>query len=201
MKNLDIDARGCACPEPVVLTNQALETPGVHRVIVCVDNENARDNVSRMVKRKGCAVTVAEKESGIYELRITKEQISVSAPGERAPAAPPVQDAVVYLFDADYIGSNRDLGKVLVNGFLKAALAHAESRGAVVLLSNGVRLATEGSYALEVMRQMEAGGFRILICGTCLDFFKIRQKVKIGTISNALEILECMTAAGKVVKF
>jgi len=110
-------------------------------------------------------------------------------------------DAIVYLFDADYIGSNMELGKVLVNGFLTAALTLPHTRCTIVLISNAVRLATQGSYALDVLSKLCAKGYRVLICGTCLDFFKIRNDVQIGTISNALEIMQTMTEAEKVVKF
>jgi hypothetical protein len=44
-------------------------------------------------------------------------------------------------------------------------------------------------------------GYEMLICGTCLDYFKIRDKVKVGTISNAVEIVQTLTRSGKVVKF
>jgi hypothetical protein len=108
---------------------------------------------------------------------------------------------IVYYFDTDFIGTNRELGKVLVNGFLNAALSLPGQKGTVILISNGVRLATKGSYALEVLAKIEERGFNILICGTCLDYFKIRDKVKVGTVSNALEIMECLTNNAKVIKF
>ena len=110
-------------------------------------------------------------------------------------------DETVYLLDADYIGSNMELGKVLVNGFLKASASLKHTSCTIILISNAVRLATKNSYALEVLSTLEQKGYRILICGTCLDFFKIRDNLTIGTISNALEIMQAMTGAGKVVKF
>ena len=54
---------------------------------------------------------------------------------------------------------------------------------------------------LDTLKKFEQKGFTVLICGTCLDFFKIREKVEVGTISNALEIMEALTNAAKVVKF
>jgi tRNA 2-thiouridine synthesizing protein A len=118
-----------------------------------------------------------------------------------AGTAEAIGDEIVYLLDADYIGSNMELGKVLVNGFLSAAANLEYTRCTIVLVSNAVRLATKNSYALDVLAKLVEKGYRILICGTCLDFFKIRDDVQIGTISNALEIMQTMTAAKKVVKF
>jgi tRNA 2-thiouridine synthesizing protein A len=118
-----------------------------------------------------------------------------------AGAAEARADEIVYLLDADYIGSNMELGKVLINGFMNAAASLEHTRCSIILVSNAVRLATKNSYALEVFEKLTRKGYRILICGTCLDFFKIRDNVKVGTISNALEIMQTMTSAEKVVKF
>jgi intracellular sulfur oxidation DsrE/DsrF family protein len=71
----------------------------------------------------------------------------------------------------------------------------------VILISNGVKLATKGSYALEVLGKLKEQGVSILICGTCLDYYKIRDKVQIGTVSNALEIMQRMTSATNTIKF
>ena len=108
---------------------------------------------------------------------------------------------IVYLFDADHIGSNRELGKVLVNGFLNAALSLPHKKCSIILISNGVKLAVTGSYALEVLGKLRECGFSVLICGTCLDYFKIRDKVQVGTVSNAHEIMGRMTGASRVIKF
>ena len=116
-------------------------------------------------------------------------------------AAPSSTQKVAYLFDADHIGANMELGKVLMNGFLSAMQNLQNKNCAIVLISKAVRLSTTGSYVLEVLQDLEKMGFSILICGTCLNFYKIRENVRVGTISNALEILECMTGAAKVIKF
>ena len=93
------------------------------------------------------------------------------------------------------------MGKVLVNGFLNAITSLPKRESRVIFISNGVRLTTKGSYVLDTLSKLKESGFEMLICGTCLDFFKIRDKVQIGTISNALEIMEALTNADKVIKF
>lgn len=54
---------------------------------------------------------------------------------------------------------------------------------------------------IETLGKLQDMGCEMLICGTCLDYFKIRDKVKVGTISNAVEIVQTLTSAGKVLKF
>lgn len=204
MKTKEVDARGLACPQPVLLAKQALDECTGGEIVVQVDSENARDNVSRLAASRGCRVS-AEPDAGGFRVVINKQAGAQAPSGAREPdcreASATGADEVVYLLDADYIGSNMELGKVLVNGFLNAALSLPHTRCTIVLISNAVRLATKGSYALDVLSKLCTKGYRILICGTCLDFFKIRDDVQIGTISNALEIMQTMTEAEKVVKF
>jgi len=203
MEKKEIDARGLACPQPVVLAGKAIDATREGEIVLLVDGETPRDNVMRLATSRGCAVNAAPDGDGFRVVIRTQGGVRPAA-GER-PAGDVTPDAgsgeIVYLFDSDYVGTNRDLGKVLTNGFLNAARALPPAPSAVILISNGVRLATTGSYALEVLEKLAAQGFRILLCGTCLDFFKIRDEVQIGTISNAFEIMQAMTGAVKVVKF
>jgi selenium metabolism protein YedF len=200
MKKTEVDARGLACPEPVVLTKKALDETAEGEILVLADTENARDNIVRLAQSQGSEVVVAE-EAGYSRINISKKA------GEKprsdfavtSCAAPDKQ--IVYLFDSDHIGSNRELGKILVNGFMNAAFSLGHKNCTMILISNGVKLATKGSYALEVLGKLQEQGVSILICGTCLDFFKIRDKVQIGTVSNALEIMQRMTSAANTIKF
>jgi tRNA 2-thiouridine synthesizing protein A len=200
MKKVEVNAKGLACPQPVVMTKNALSEMEKGEVVVTVDGEVARDNVKRMAESEGCSVSVEDRGDAIYLVHITKVA-SPPVPQAVATEKQLIREPLVYLFDADFIGSNRELGKVLVNGFLNAIPSLPERKSTIILISNGVKLATSGSYVLDTLKQFEEMGVTILICGTCLDFFKIREKVEAGTVSNALEIMEALTAAGKVVKF
>ena len=200
MKSVEIDARGLTCPQPVVLTKNALAELESGVVMVYVDNETARDNVKRMAVNEGCAVIVEEEGSYGFKLNITKIHSS-KVTQELSTGKKFIEGSLVYLFESDYIGRNRELGKVLVNGFLNAIISLPKRESRVIFISNGVRLTTKGSYVLDTLSKLKESGFEILICGTCLDFFKIRDKVQIGTISNALEIMEALTNADKVIKF
>ena len=200
MKKVEVNAKGLACPQPVVMTKNALSEIENGMVVVAVDNEVARENVKRMAESEGCSVSIEEMGDDVYSLNIIKLDSETGAL-EPVTGKKLTDEPLVYLFDSDFIGTNRDLGKVLVNGFLNAIPSLPKRKSAIILISNGVKLATSGSYVLDTLKQFEQTGFTILICGTCLDFLKIREKVAVGTISNALEIMETLTTAGKVVKF
>ena len=200
MKKVEVNAKGLACPQPVVVTKNALGEIEEGEVVVTVDSELARENVKRMAESEGCSVSIEDQGDDVYSLHITKVG-SAALSQEIAAEKQLTQEPLVYLFDSDFIGTNRELGKVLVNGFLNAINSLPKRKSTIIVISNGVRLVTSGSYVLDTLKKFEQTGFTILICGTCLDFFKIREKVEVGTISNALEIMEALTNAAKVVKF
>jgi intracellular sulfur oxidation DsrE/DsrF family protein len=130
-------------------------------------------------------------------MKANKEDVKVPA----CPQPVVEMEKAAYLFDSDFIGTNRELGKVLSNGFLNAIGSVSGYSITIIFISTGVRLATEGSYVLEPLEKLQDSGAEILICGTCLDFFKIRNKVVVGTVSNAVEITERLTGADKTIKF
>jgi len=159
MKPVQVDAKGLACPQPVVLTKKAIDKIAEGEVFVVVDNESAKENVTRMAIANGCSVTVTDKDSGVVELHIIKSPSIRSKSKEKPLADTAQQGPVVYFFDADFIGPNMELGKVLVNGFLSAIPSLPDTPGTIILISNAVRLATEGSYALAALTGLEQAGY------------------------------------------
>ena len=200
MNVIEVNAIGKPCPQPVVMTKKALSEAGKAGVVVFVDNEAARDNVVRMAEKGGLKVKAYRKTKKGFKVEINKSLLpEKKKPGNIKKVLS--KEKIVYLFESDFIGTNRELGKVLSNGFLTAIEELPERKSSIVLISKGVKLAIKKSYVLNRLKSLEEKGFDILICGTCLDYFKIREKVDVGKISNALEIMECMTDADKVIKF
>ncbi len=66
-----VDARGLSCPQPALLTRNALRQAGQGDVHVLVDTETARDNCIRVASREGWQVQVLE-EGGTYHLVLKK---------------------------------------------------------------------------------------------------------------------------------
>ena len=66
----EIDARGLSCPQPVIMTKQAMES-GENEYLVLVDNEASKENVTRYAEHQGYNVAVSEND-GEFTLSITK---------------------------------------------------------------------------------------------------------------------------------
>jgi selenium metabolism protein YedF len=185
-----IDARGRACPQPVLLTRNALRE--YDELWVIVDNDAAQHNVARLAQKAGHQVTSEERDDGRY-LHIVK----VSS---EAPAAPSGGPNTVVLVGSDSLGrGDPQLGTVLIRGFLHTLTEMEDAPATVILVNRGVHLVAEGSRAVEDLCSLRERGTEILACGTCLKHYELIDKVAVGTISNMYQIAETLLTADKVV--
>jgi len=186
-----IDARTLACPQPVVLTKKALEE--ADEVITIVDNEAARDNVSRLGKYQGCEVTVEQKEDGIY-LTLRK--------AGAMPVKVHISTTGIVLFIASDVlgrGDNQQLGSLLMQSFLHTLGGLTSRPETIIFMNSGVKLVTNDSLALGELRQLENQGIEILACGTCLSRLQLIDKVAVGQVSNMYTIADALLRAEKAV--
>jgi len=194
-----VECRGLQCPQPVVLTRRAMQSS--EPLLAIVDNDVALANVSRMARSAGWGVQV-EQRDGSHYLTLTPPGSPIAAVAEISqpqPAAGP--GPTVVLLASDTIGQGDDtLGRVLTRAFLHT-LQEIELRpDTVICMNGGVRLAVADSPVLEDLQALVESGTELLLCGTCLDFFGLKDKVAVGTISNMYTIAELLLGAGKVVR-
>jgi len=193
---LIIDATGKPCPQPIILTKKALdEHSGDLQVIV--DNAISKENVERFAKSQGCNVHIEEKDKHFY-LAITRGQNCelMDFKEDKKETA-----NIVFYIASDYMGiGSEELGHVLMRGFIKTIKDIKEKPGKLIFLNGGVKLTTKGSKVLDDLKELEAAGIDILSCGTCLDFFGLKEELKAGRVSNMFEILSSLTEADRVIR-
>ena len=99
------------------------------------------------------------------------------------------------------MGSGSDeLGRILIKGFIFALTQLPEPPKTILFYNGGVRLSTEGSDSLEDLKKMEAAGTVIMSCGTCLDYYKLKEKLAVGSVTNMYVITETMAKAGRILR-
>jgi len=195
-----IDCRGLACPQPVMETKKALDSSEGQEVLVLVDDATARENVSRFAGSQGYQIEVTD-EKGYSALRIRKGELAGKKEESSVPKAA-IQGDLVFFIDSDSLGrGSEELGGILMRAFLHT-LGEAEVKPQkMILVNSGVKLACEGSPALEDLQTAASQGVEILACGTCLNYFELKEKLRTGRISNMYEILNVLSQAGRTVKF
>jgi selenium metabolism protein YedF len=187
-----IDARNLSCPQPVMLTIKALEE--ADEVTTIVDNEVARENVSRLGESQGCEVRVEPKEDGIY--------LTLRKTGARpAKGEPQYATGTVLFVSSDVLGRGEDhqLGSLLIQKFLHTLGGLTSKPETILLINNGVKLVAEDSPVLGELRQLENQGIDILACGTCLSRFQLTDKVRVGLVSDMYTITDTLLKAKRII--
>lgn len=184
-----IDARGKACPTPVIMTKNAVaENPD--KVEVTVDNPEALSNVIRFLKSKGYSAVGCEqgKDYVITGVRTSSAE-SGACEGQTAAAL----KTAVFLSHDKIGGADEQLGEVLMKAFLGTLTQYDEERPEVVALMNeGVKLSVRGTPGCEALQDYVSKGGRVLVCGTCLKHFDLMEKIGVGTVSNMFEIVSTL---------
>lgn len=194
----EIDARGKACPEPVILAKKALETHD--GVVITVNDEAAVQNVKRLAEGMGCSVTV-ERRGSEATLSITRQAGANRGAGESCTLEPASSGPVVVVVASDVMGRGDDeLGRVLMRSFLHTLTEASKKPDVMIFFNTGVRLAVNGSNVLADLAALTGAGTKILVCGTCLGFFELKDQLGAGVISNMYDISEAMLGAGKLVQ-
>ncbi|SFI00345.1 selenium metabolism protein YedF [Tindallia magadiensis] len=191
----EIDARGLQCPMPLIKTKKALEEIEKGSITTIVDNEVARENISKYAKSMDYKVDIKESQGDFY-IDIFKEfKYREVKMVDLEPDSHIMGDFVV-IIGKDYLGEgSRELGEILMKGYLYTLTEVQPLPRAIVFINSGVKLACVGSESLENLRKMEELGVEILSCGTCLDYFRIKQELMVGEISNMYTIVETMNKA------
>ena len=70
----------------------------------------------------------------------------------------------------------------------------------MIFYNGGAKITCEGSDSLEDLKNLESQGVEIVTCGTCLDYYGMKDKLAAGTVTNMYDIVESMKKAGKIVK-
>jgi selenium metabolism protein YedF len=192
-----IDCRGLACPQPVITTKQALDRIQEGELIVIVDNTVSCNNVERFAESQGCSVEIKE-EGHDFHLRIQKGKSS--RPSEPFQEEKEVKKVVVYI-NSELMGIGEEaLGAILMRSFLKTLVDIETKPSRLILVNSGVRLSSEGSEVLETLQALSEKGVEILSCGTCLDFYGLKEKVRVGKISNMYDIAQSLLEADRLVR-
>lgn len=200
-----VDARGMACPLPVVHTKKAAEDMQAGDTLrVLVDNEIAVQNLTRFAAHKGyeaAAQKLAENEYAIV-MQITGGAPAEAAAPESAVCTPDSrQKGMLVVLSADTMGTgDPKLGAALMKAFVFALTRQDRLPETILCYNTGAYLTCEGAQTLEDLKALEAEGVTIRTCGTCLDFYGIKDKLAVGSVTNMYEIVECMETAGSIVR-
>ncbi len=195
MSEVTLDCKGLPCPEPVLVCKKCVEAGPPRTITVAVDNEAARENVTRFLTGQGYTVTWTPTGGAM-----TLTGIRSGAEAGAAPADCACTKTVVFL-TAETIGrGDETLGGKLMFNFLGTLPEMGPSLWRIILVNGAVKMAASGHPCLDKLKSLEAAGVSLLVCGTCLDFFALLDKKEAGQTTNMLDVVTSLDVADKIIR-
>jgi len=194
----EIDARGLACPAPVLHTKATLQEGKPAAVKVIVDNAASQQNVQRFLQSQGFHTTLEHQGPDYSVLGTCGPEVGEQAQTPVAPKAD--RKKIMVMCATDRMGFGDDeLGLKLMLSFLRTLKEMGSDLWRLVFVNNGVKLTIDGSEVLADLKAYEKAGLKILVCGTCLNHFKLLERKQVGETTNMLDIVTAAQLADKVI--
>lgn len=193
----NIDAKGKNCPIPVIMAKKEIEG-GAKFFTVEVDNKIAVENLKKLANSQGFETTVKEC-NGNFKVDFSNgceecEEALAKIEGKR-----PLGDWTIFV-NKDIIGvGNEDLGKSLMKMFLYTISEGEDLPKSILFMNGGVKVPTLNEQAIEHLKALEDKGVELLVCGACLNFYGLEDKLAVGKISNMYDITNAMKDSAKVI--
>ena len=200
-----IDARKLSCPAPVLAAKQALEDEHPEVIQILVDNDAAKQNVSRFLESRSYHIVV---QADGPDFRVTgtgngdqlTEKHSNPATQSKTAAEDVEIKKIMVMIATDRMGLGDDeLGLKLMISFVKTLKEMGTELWRLVFVNNGVKLTVGGSEVLDDLKELADSGVHILVCGTCLMHFNLLEEKQVGETTNMLDIVTAMQLADKVI--
>jgi selenium metabolism protein YedF len=209
-----VNVLGKPCPIPVIEAKKALRkaAPG-EGVQILVDNDISRQNLEKMARGLGYAAAFEVREDGNILVSIgpaAKPGLGAGADSAAGPAvspaaacvlstAPEAQGLVVAIGKNTMGTGNDELGAVLIKSFIYSLTELDSPPETLLFFNSGVYLSTQGSNVIADLKTLEEKGTVIASCGTCLDFYKIKDKLAVGSVTNMYAIASALAEAAKLI--
>ncbi|MBC2262520.1 sulfurtransferase-like selenium metabolism protein YedF [Listeria sp. FSL L7-0091] len=195
-----IDARMLACPLPVIKTKQALQTHTT--VTTIVDNKIAVQNLQKMAAKLNLHCELVEEVDSTYLVTIRQFDLEIATSEvEKVDLKQPTISSYSIVIDTDTMGQgDKRLGQTLLKGFVYALTEQSELPEHVIFYNAGAHFVTADSVLLTDLKALKTAGVLIYVCGACVDFYGLQDKIAVGEITNMYHIVELLRLSAKVIK-
>ena len=200
-----LDCMGMACPLPVINAKKAIESFAEDGTLhVKVDNDTAVQNLTRLGEHNGFRVLSVQNGEKEYTVTIEVKAAAgkrAQVPAEAVSCAIPAKGGKVVILSANTMGSGDEaLGKKLMKAFIFALTSQDDVPEKVICYNSGAFLTTEDPDTIKDLKSLEEAGATIMTCGTCLDFYGLKEKLQVGIISNMYDIVEAQMNASLIIR-
>ena len=173
-----------------------------------MDNEIAVQNLTRFGEHKGFAVFAERNSDAEFAVTMKIAEAVAEAAAEEAETEEEIscepdhrKKGMLVVLSANVMGGGDEkLGTSLMKAFVFALTRQDYLPETILCYNTGAYLTCEGADTLEDLKLLESEGVTILTCGTCLDFYGLKEKLAVGGVTNMYDIVERMEGARTVVR-
>lgn len=195
-----INCQGLACPMPVIKTKKYFDLEDSKEALVIVDNEVAKNNVLRLAKGINLSSSFIE-EDGLYKIQLAKGEFSDVQAVYNNEVVEYKVSAPTILVSSNLLGNGDDrLGETLMKVYINTLAESEILPENLMFINGGVKLTCTGSDVLDSLSLMKEKGVNIISCGACLDFYNLKEELKVGEIGNMYQIIDLMNKSGNTIK-
>lgn len=194
---MNLDCRDLACPQPVLELKKALESLPQDGIIdLELNSISSVENCRRFALSQGCTSSEEKREDGVTVMKIVKGfgcDVSIQTNNET------LLNRTIFV-KTDRIG-NGELGKKLMQGFLKTTLEFEALPRYIIFVNEGVLLTTqqENNEIIESLQALSSRGVTIYSCGLCLNALEIDpSSLQVGEIGNAYDTMRILLSTDVV---
>ena len=194
-----INALGLCCPQPLILTKKEIENSTEKEFLVMVDNETAVQNLEKFAKSSNLLFNFEKKSDKEFdEIKKKTKDYSLSNPKDFCDVID--NSNVVLSISKNFMGDgSEELGKILIKGFIYTVSEYENLPKTIIFFNSGVKLTTEGSECIDDLKKLQAKGVEIVSCGTCLDYYGLKENLLVGEVTNMYTIYETLYKSSKVI--
>jgi selenium metabolism protein yedF len=190
MKSKLLDCTKLECPMPVIKAKQELEKDGEVLLDVIVDNEIAVQNLTKLATSMG--FKSSSKTQGDNFI-VSIEKTSTPSLNQAANDVIMADARQTVLIKSCFLGvGDETLGSTLMKAFIFTLTQSKPLPKKVMFLNSGVKLTTENEETIKNLQVLENEGTEIVSCGTCLDFYNLKDKLKVGSVGNMYDIVDSL---------
>lgn len=192
-----IDAKGKNCPMPVIMAKKEIDA-GVKFFEIEVDNKIAVENLKKLANSQGFTTTIEEND-GNFKVNFSNgceecEEVLAKVEGKK-----PLGNWSIFI-NKEIIGAgNEELGQSLMKMFIYTISEGEDLPKSILFMNGGVKVPSLNEQGIEHLKVLQDKGVELLVCGACLNFYGLEDKLEVGKISNMYEITNAMKEASKVI--
>lgn len=197
---VEVNCIGQKCPLPLITTRKAIVEHPNEMLVISIDNGTSCDNLKSYLTDNGIEFSVSQNAK-VFTIT-TGSKFAITPLKDPEPYCPSLNESgyIVVLDGIEMGRGSSELGTILLKGFLTALSESDNLPVEVICYNGGVQLASSESIFCDYLKNLGDKGVKVKLCGTCVDFYNLKDKVVVGEISNMFDILNRLSSTCKIVK-